>query len=693
MKTTQISWKQICLAGLLGAEGIGILYFAQKAGGNILALLWCWVCGIVLVFLPGKAISTTFAANKENTTQKAITMVGGVLSLALAAVAASMLHFAPLVWLPALIGGVVLWKKRQLKPSSKPFNRLPLLTFWGAVALLYGIYALTFSHPTTVEAITPNQDFFWNLGNIQSFLNGFPPQDLRFSGVTVQYHYLTELLYAALTMASGLPAYDITAFYAVPLMLAMAIYALYQLAQTLFPTKLQKALCVSGLFLFGCAGMYKVLDAGISPFWNNQIQHIITNINAQTTTVLLLALFVILYIQTAHNGFSPKQSEFWFAIIAFVLLCFAKGPVAGIVAMAAACTAVVLLVFQLLPAKKPAINTVHLLLFAGGLLAVFGLLYFTFFSGGASQSMQMNPWGTLEKSWFANFIHLAKVKVPQLWWLFLAVFMVLQCLCFCPPAFAGALVGVPKDIKQIVQGTIPAERLLFCAGTAGGFLAFFLFDHYAMSQVYFGFVGMFFMGLLAIQNLPQIHNKILQTGLILLAVVSVATAGCTDVFLLKSGLRYLPEGAWNHQAQQQAENRLPLLAEEEQAMEFLHNAMSPNELFATNRNHTGSALEGLSNVYSALSGRGAYMESFKYTVSNMGVSMQEVQARIDWNTALFHPDTTLQQALQMCHEKGVRYVVYRQDAPGSEEPFLQMKPVFAGEKIRIYDAEQSSALE
>ncbi len=675
----------------MGTEIIGILYFVQKAGGSVLGLLWCWVCGIALVYVPGKAISAVFAANKADTTQKAVAIVGGVCSVALAAVMVSMLHFSGLVWLPALVGGAVLWKKGKLKPSIKNFDNLPLLAFWGATALLYSIYALNFSHPTTVQAITPNQDFFWNLGNIQSFLNGFPPQDLRFEGVTVQYHYLTELLYAALTMASGLPAYDIAAFYAVSLMLVVAIYFLHQLAETLFSSKLQKALCVSGMFLFGCAGIHKLLDAGISPFWNNQIQHIITNINAQTTTVLLLALFVLLYIQTAHNGFSPKQSEFWFAMIAFVLLCFAKGPVAGIVAMAAACTAVVLLVFQFLSAKKTETNSIHLLLFAGGLLAVFGLLYFTFFSGGASQSMQMNPWGTLEKSWFANFIHLAKVKVPQLWWLFLAVFMVLQCLCFCPPAFAGALWGLPKDVKQIAQGTISAERLLFYAGAAGGFLAFFLFDHYAMSQVYFGFVGMFFMGLLAIQNLPQIHNKILQTGLILLAVVSVTTAGCTGIFLLKSGLRYLPEGAWNDQAQQQAANRLPLLAEEERAMAFLHDTMTPDELFATNRNHTGSALEGLSNVYSALSGRGAYMESFKYTVSNMGVSLQEVQARVDWNTALFHQDTTLQQALQMCQEKGVRYVVYRQDAPGSEQPFLQMNPIFAGEKIRIYNAEQPSA--
>ncbi len=443
--------------------------------------------------------------------------------------------------------------------------------------------------------------------------------------------------------------------------------------------------------MFGCAGMYKLLDGGISPFWNNQIQHILTNINAQTTTVLLLALFVVLYVQAAHSGFSPKQAGFWFGIAAFLLLCFAKGPVAGIAALSVGCAAAVLAVFELLQERKITAKLLHTLLFAACLLGIFAFLGLTFFAGGAGQSVKLNPWGTVEKSWFVNLIHLAKIKAPQLWWLFLPLFFCLQCFCFCPPAFVGAVLGLPKDLGQLFRRAIAPERLLFWAGAAGGFLAFFLFDHEAMSQVYFGFVGLFFMGLLAIGNLPELHGRVVSVMLILLAGVSVITAGCTFLFLLKSNLRYLPQNAWSQYAEQKAENRLPLLAEEEEAMAFLHTTMGAEERFATNRNHTGSALEGLSNVYSALSGRSAYLEGFKYTVSNMGVPMEEVQKRLDWNRELFGESTTAQQAMELCRQKGVRYVVYREDAPGSEAPFLQMKPVFDGEKIRIYDAEQPSA--
>lgn len=57
---------------------------------------------------------------------------------------------------------------------------------------------------------------------------------------------------------------------------------------------------------------------------------------------------------------------------------------------------------------------------------------------------------------------------------------------------------------------------------------------------------------------------------------------------------------------------LPLTAAEQQAMEWVRQNVPEAALLVTNRTHTGKALEGLSNVYSGLSGRRFYMESFKY---------------------------------------------------------------------------------
>ena len=652
----------------------------QRAGGETTEMLLCMLCGIAAVLLSGKAVSALLFPNETGVAVQASALVSGLGLFALAGVAASATGIHMLVWLPAVAGGLFFLKKRT-KPSLAGWQKyLPLALVWAAATLLYALYAVSYAHPKEVGAITPNHDFFWNLGNIQAFLNGFPPQDLRFSGVTVRYHYLTELLYAALAMASGLPAYDITAFYAVPLVLAAAIWALYLLSKQLFSSRLQQGLGVCGMFIFGCAGLYKVLENGLSPFWNSEIIHLFTNINAQATTVLLLALFVTLYIALQKEQFSLRSPLFWLAIVAFGLLCVAKGPVAGIVALASLAASVVSLAGKNKNWKA--------LAFSVCLVGIFGLLLVTFFSGGAAESMKWNPWGTLEKSWFTNYIALAKAKAPQLWWAYLPMFMLLQTACYCPSAFVGWLLRLPSDCKQLLRGELSHHRLFFHAAAVGGFLAFFLFDHYAMSQIYFGFAGTFFMGLLAIENLPALHARIAKAVLAVAAAVSLATGVCDLTFLAKTGLSYLPAGAWENAAMQKAENRLPLLAEEEYAMQFLAQTMQPGELFATNRNHTGSALEGLSNVYSALSGKPSYFESFKYTVSNMGVSMDEVQARLAWNEALFAETATDQQARELCEQVGVRYIVYRDGAPGSENAFSQMKTVFDGESIRIYDAQQ-----
>ena len=73
---------------------------------------------------------------------------------------------------------------------------------------------------------------------------------------------------------------------------------------------------------------------------------------------------------------------------------------------------------------------------------------------------------------------------------------------------------------------------------------------------------------------------------------------------------------------------LPLTAAEQQAMEWVRQNVPETALLATNRTHTGQAAgRALSNVYSGLSGRRFYMESFKYAKSNLGVPEEEAARR------------------------------------------------------------------
>lgn len=662
------------LAGL--AAGIGVsLLVVQRAGGSAFEALWCWLAGLLLVGLPGIALAGVLHREASAPVRGTAALVWGLAAFALACVLASLSGIHSLVWLPALAAVIALAVRRPARTFRPPNIRLWPLAVWGMAVLLCSLSASAFAHPSAVGAVTPSQDFFWNLGNVQSFLNGMPPQDLRFSGVVLRYHYLTELLYAGLCMGTGLPAYDVTAFYGAPLLLAGAVFALCNLANGLFEKKSQRALCVCGLFVLGCAGLHKLLDAGISPFWNSGIQHLLTNINAHTTAVLLLAAFALLYHTASKTGFGLRRAGTWCAVCCFALLCMAKGPVAGIVAIAAACAALVL-------ALRPG-RTAGALVFGLGLAAGFAALYFGFFAAGASSSMVFSPSGTLEKSWFVNYIRLFSTRWPALRGPILLAFAVLQTFCFCPPVFAGWLLGLWRDLRGLVRGELSALRLLANAAAVGGFAAFYLFDHYAMSQIYFAFCGMFFMALLAVDNLSHIRAKTLKALLAVLAAVSAATGLCTWACLARGGAQLLRDGGDSMRASAlAAPSRLPLTDDEEEAMRWL--AGQPEGLFATNRIHTGTALEGLSNVYSGLSGRGAYMESFKYAVSNMDVPESEVVARTAWVETLFSDDAAYEQAAQMCREAGVRYVVFREGAPGSEAAFAQQTPAFTSDDVRIY---------
>src|SRR5699024_10585870 len=123
---------------------------------------------------------------------------------------------------------------------------------------------------------------------------------------------------------------------------------------------------------------------------------------------------------------------------------------------------------------------------------------------------------------------------------------------------------------DLFKGCISPLRLVANAAAVGGFAAFYLFDHYAMSQIYFGFCGMFFMGLLAVDNLVYVRAKAVRGLLAVLAAVSALTGLCAWGYLARQGVQLIADGG---QAMAQAaladEARLPLTAADEAAMDWL----------------------------------------------------------------------------------------------------------------------------
>lgn len=671
----------------------GVCALAARCGAAFFAPLWGAVCALLAVGVPG-ALAVRGLQNRLAAPLRApAAAVFGLAAFTGVTVLASALK-TPLparVWLAlcAAAAGLWLWRRRRAgrglpRPTA---GTLAAALLWGALALVSAAGAGLLAHPAAVGQIAPSQDFFWNLGNAESFFAGFPPTDLRFAGVTLTYHYLTELLGAGLSMASGLPVYDVLAFCETPLLLALAVFALRRLGAVVFDDRRAGTpLLLAGVFVLACGSLTKAWPDGQSRFWNTAVRHVMTNINGQTTAVCFLALFVTFFVALARGGFADRLL-FAPALLAFAGLCFAKGPEAGIIAIAAPLACLLGLPRRGQSAQNRLGALAFALLVGGG----FALLYRFYFAAGAGSSMTFSLTGTLSKSYFGNLLALAQAKNPALAAASLPLFWLAQSFCMAPAAFPLWLGAALRDLRGI--RALPAERLFLHAAAVGGLAAFFLFDHASMSQIYFGFLGLFFVDLLAAEELCRLWRhadrrraavRLGGAALALLAAASLCTGLLMDAALVRQGLAVLRDPAAAAAAAQQSKGYEPLTANEERGMDWLARHAAPGELAATNRIHTGLAAEGLSNVYSGLSGCAFYMESFKYAVSNMGVPAAEVQARLAVNTALFDAGTTAPQLRRLAAAHGIRYLAYCPRFPGSDKALAGFARVYESADLVIY---------
>ena len=552
-------------------------------------------------------------------------------------------------------------------------NMLWLLLFAVLLVVFSFTYVVKNAHPTVAGDIILNQDFLWNVGNAESFGIRFIPEDIRFVGVQLHYHYLTELIAGALSLATGISAYNILGFYFGPYIIIALIYSIYTFGKNFYAGNVKKAKWFTfALFTFGCASLWKILPNGQGLFWNTNVYHLVSNMNSQGTAIIFLCIFSSAFLYCMRTRFQVKLIDIGILLISFFMLCFAKGPVAAI----AVCAASITLVWLFLQKKVNLKGFITAILLGGMFIVVYNL----FFSSGANTSVRFDIWRTMEFTYFAPYLQWVYDRNLYIWYVALFGAMLFHTFCMAPFQFFLYGGGLCNDVKKLFK--IEGDKLYANAAAVGGMFAFYLFNHPSMSQLYFVFLSLFFINLLAIDRIDQLHIKKISTKLVVVfACIGLITNAFLYINLVGSGARQF---ARNTGIIEKYPYEFVMNADDEQAMQWLRENTGNDIIFATNRIHTGRAQEGLSNLYSALSGRQAYMEGFKYALTNMGVPEDVIIHRLEVNNALFNVGTPAEELQRLCENSGITHIVYCEQFWGDEGQLAYFELVYESDTVRIY---------
>lgn len=663
--------KKAALFVLYAVSAAAFCGSVSAAGGSLTGLFCFAVYLFTGVVLPGCALARFARMQSSGLFYSAGIVFGSALFALMTALAGAL--GAPLLLWSLPVFGILscLYSRKKggsLCAENAPRFSAALAVFPILVLLAAFLCVLARTKPAAGAAVLPDHDFLWNMGNLNSFLQGFPPADLRFAGQTLTYHWLTELLGAGFCMAFPfLQAWDVLAMFLPLAMTAGLLITLCELAHLWFDGSTKQTYVLFFLLFFcGEAALWKVFDGGRTLFWNMFFRHMLTNINGVGTCTMFLAALTsgTALLSRGEKGIGIRI----FCCVSFVLAALSKGPVAAVVLIALICAGVLRLVFDLADRAHPENrkNSLAALLTFAVMCGAFLLIYLLLFSAGTGSSVHFSLHATLEKSWFGNILAALHIKSPLLWTVSAPLFWLLQTVLFAPAAAPIALCGLVRDACRLPR--LSLAKLFAAACAVGGFLAFYLFDHESMSQIYFAFAGFFFLCLLAAEYLPALVRRVrtwkkplraaVLSGFVLFAAVGFASSVFQDLYFAGSALQNPSENGKD----------LPLTAAQAETADRLFE-LGDDTLFLTNRIHTGRHLEGLSNVYTGLSGRQCYMESFKYAVSNMGVSQDEVHRRLDVLRAVFGAQTA-QQAYDALPE-GVNCIVYDRAADAADWDVLE----------------------
>lgn len=637
-------------AAALFCAAVVYLTAVQLAGGDVLRFV-LYTAVFCCMLLPGMRAAELLIPEMQGAAKAVLSLALGAALLFLSYISfgrlAPIATAAPLAPIAAWQALLLLRRTQRGKYTAvfaHPAAPMLALAYAGGLFVYAFAGVLAFARTGAAGNMEYHQDMLWSVGNAAAVQLGAPLPDIRAVGALLYYHYLGDALSGFAALFSGVLPYEAVCFYSYPLILFFLCLGLYSAARAYGAQRRTAALlpfCI--LFLNG---------------WQSDMTlNILRNMNGVATATALTAAVLVFFFREPCGGM--RSACYYIAYCLSVLALLMSKNLYGILLC---CAAVASVLFGLIFQRR--LHRHGLML--GGL----GAALFAF-------------------CWFFVYRNAVNNLVLTLW--------------LTPAQLARAvLLGLPLGSVLWLAGTVhgflhrhalPFPRLVVNAAVLGGLLAYFIFHHYSASQQYFLLAAFLFMWFCALDVLPFLRTSAVDlphaAALHRLGRWAVASLACFS--LACAALTLVPVGRKGVQVALRCAGLRPpypytvqtATPGDELAALWLRAHMRPNEVFAVNRNAKDPVVgEGTWHYYTAVSGRQAYVESWRYSM-DYGHDYTELRFQLEQVSDVLFASPDTETAFAIARTAGIRYLLVSK--PCRPEPFSGASPVYENEAAAIYE--------
>ena len=589
-KTININTAVAVIAGIaiLVMGGIGIFVYGAPVGSLLILAAFF----VIYVQIPGLLIVRNVGLDKGHISTKLALGVfaGWAFELAVYFLA----DLSGMKFL-LLIGGLLasaiylfeLYKSDKSNLISRRFkiSRLsPAFCIFIVLVLFYCIASTQYVYlsPEIGEFTYMNPDKAYHMGIINSLSHDYPLMSPWISGVEINYHIFSEMLFSIPVKLFGIQADAITMSfgpYLTAYCFGISYYSFFkEMSQT--PKR---------------AGIYCLLvilaNIYITRYQNISLafKYVLVNDNSSGYG-LAACLMTIVLIKKWYEAFKEKTSN-RFALLAFVtvfvmLTTGIKGPIGAVTVAGLWGT---MLLGMILRKVSPRALLPMLVITAGFLLIYVVVLGSKGQTNGSGNSIIAFAQITNIAYWKKPLIDFLKsigipkiVRLPIILGVFMLFFLSVFFLPFC--------IGYIRELILVLSGRKefkPANVLVY-AEFMVGFILMFIMNYSGRSQVYFGLAPAFLAPLIAywfLEDMEALDSKSKAAERVLLVCLGVMfiTLGLTTCTLFDYFDRRVEVASWNANPKAKSDKYLNISKSEYEAMEWLEENTEEDALIAIDR--------------------------------------------------------------------------------------------------------------